>query len=315
LLTPKNVNGVGGYLATESRQEFRRDFMAPRNGLKIAEGEHDQQLRPFEKTDWYGWAGAEKFEDGSEPLIAWVPLASWPDEGIEYGPEEGVKDAVVIVDQHGISVNGFNASFDMPSKGNKDAMIQTANDVIRNGPIDYQRLLERGFVPVNFPNDDGLKPKTAPVTAKVGKPKAPAEMAPGYPEPEPEWHDQLAGTFALMIAITPAGINSLASEEKFGEGLDLNEAIESIVTVYGGIVAGGDEEGFSTKFQTQESAQQAGAELTEWLGKRVEWDVRPNEDEPETATGKHTFVPFPNQTENPNCKVCKGVYNAPQHNG
>lgn len=26
-------------------------------------------LRRFTKEDWYGWAGAERFEDGSEPFI------------------------------------------------------------------------------------------------------------------------------------------------------------------------------------------------------------------------------------------------------
>lgn len=33
------------------------------------------KIRQFTKEDWYGWTGAERFEDGSEPLIFTADLS------------------------------------------------------------------------------------------------------------------------------------------------------------------------------------------------------------------------------------------------
>lgn len=52
-------------------------------------------LRDFTKTDWYGLAGASRFDDGSEPLVAYGAPAEAPGD---------VKSAVVIVDREGIQV-------------------------------------------------------------------------------------------------------------------------------------------------------------------------------------------------------------------
>lgn len=50
------------------------------------------QLKPFTKTDWYGLAGAERFENGDEPLVAYFDAPS----------------AVVIHDMRGIQVILYN---------------------------------------------------------------------------------------------------------------------------------------------------------------------------------------------------------------
>ena len=54
------------------------------------------QMRPFEKVDWYGWAGAEKFSDGSSPYIGEVTFPSFPE-----GKGDG---ATVIADHNGVGV-------------------------------------------------------------------------------------------------------------------------------------------------------------------------------------------------------------------
>lgn len=49
-------------------------------------------LRSFEKTDWYGFAGAEDFKNGDAPLIGSVKIQ----DGVEF---------VVIVDGQGVEVS------------------------------------------------------------------------------------------------------------------------------------------------------------------------------------------------------------------
>lgn len=49
--------------------------------------------RPFTKSDWDGWAGANRFENGAEPLINEVAF-----DGVE---------AVAIIDGSGASIISF----------------------------------------------------------------------------------------------------------------------------------------------------------------------------------------------------------------
>lgn len=51
----------------------------------IIKEDNMEQMRPFNKYDWYELAGAERFPDGSEPLVA------------SYGDNTSV-----IVDKHGV---------------------------------------------------------------------------------------------------------------------------------------------------------------------------------------------------------------------
>lgn len=50
------------------------------------------KFRAFEKTDWYGFAGAECFPDGTDPIISEVASAN------------GEKSLTVIVDGGGVSL-------------------------------------------------------------------------------------------------------------------------------------------------------------------------------------------------------------------
>lgn len=54
-------------------------------------------FRRFDKVDWYGLAGAERFLDGSEPLVAYAPMDGRPDDewsGLEF-----------VIDGKGIGVS------------------------------------------------------------------------------------------------------------------------------------------------------------------------------------------------------------------
>jgi len=52
------------------------------------------EMKPFARHDWYGFAGAERFADGSEPLIGSATVVS---EGTEFG-------AIVVLDAVGLFV-------------------------------------------------------------------------------------------------------------------------------------------------------------------------------------------------------------------
>lgn len=53
------------------------------------------ELRPFRKEDWYGYAGAEPFDDGSDPLIGEIEVRV---EGLPYF-------AIVILDAEGLHID------------------------------------------------------------------------------------------------------------------------------------------------------------------------------------------------------------------
>jgi len=179
--------------------------MASLNGLKTADAQNDTQLRPFSKNDWYGFAGAEKFADGSEPLIAWVDFTQWPDEsfqGHESGPIDG---GAVIVDGNQISVSGNNAAFVKDTSGDKEADIALGNKIVAGAPINYHDLVRMGFEPINFGNDEELRNDTGEegrvpmnASAKVAGPfdltnspsdyskGAPSNQGPDDDEPAPD---------------------------------------------------------------------------------------------------------------------------------
>lgn len=56
-------------------------------------------LRPFSKTDWYGFGGAEPFADGSDPLIGELKNIA-----VELDGAPAVASAVVILDATGLSI-------------------------------------------------------------------------------------------------------------------------------------------------------------------------------------------------------------------
>ena len=82
------------------------------------------ELKEFEKTDWYGYAGAERFADGSEPMRA------------DY--EKDDEYISLIVDRTGIEIYlGYDAdkSTDRPRPVGR-----------RSGLVDYAAMIELGDV-------------------------------------------------------------------------------------------------------------------------------------------------------------------------
>jgi hypothetical protein len=108
--------------------------IAKMRGTKKANG----RLHPFAKEDWYGWAGAERFSDGSEPLIG------------------DFEDRTVIVDANGVGLyigddvftqNG--TSFMYRAKGeSKEHLIKLAEQVLVAGDLDDEILERMGFYPI-----------------------------------------------------------------------------------------------------------------------------------------------------------------------
>lgn len=70
------------------------------------------EYRRFTKTDWYGYAGAEKFEDGSQPFMASVDF------------EDGA-GAIIVSDANGIGIDLYRADTDE----NKELGIDVYNPV------------------------------------------------------------------------------------------------------------------------------------------------------------------------------------------
>lgn len=60
------------------------------------------EMKPFCSTDWMGFAGAERFEDGAEPMIGYILVDDF--------------DAIVILD-----ANGLHISWDIPVEADEDA--------------------------------------------------------------------------------------------------------------------------------------------------------------------------------------------------
>lgn len=54
------------------------------------------KMKPFTKNDWYTFAGAENFEDGSEPLIGEIEIIQEPIE------------AAVVFDNNAIEIDAFD---------------------------------------------------------------------------------------------------------------------------------------------------------------------------------------------------------------
>jgi hypothetical protein len=67
------------------------------------------RFQPFSKTDWYGLAGAERFEDGSEPWIGYFEnLRTTPVEASDGHPDDDFRSGYIVADAQGISVTFLN---------------------------------------------------------------------------------------------------------------------------------------------------------------------------------------------------------------
>lgn len=146
------------------------------NGLKIADamdvenpGASFADLRPFDKNDWQGFAGAENFDDGTEPMIGEVKVTGWPEEHYDGG--KALDEAVIIVDGRGTSINGMNGAIvknhDVFGK-TKEQLIQEAKQLMAKQPIDFDVLLDMGWDPINMPNESFEQPQV-PIEASTEK--------------------------------------------------------------------------------------------------------------------------------------------------
>lgn len=97
-------------------------------------------VRKFRKEDWWGWASAESFSDGSDPVIGEFDEVSIPKQGIEHAI------GTVIADNFGITID-FEVDDDSAtffSKGNVDP--DEAFDVV----TDVMNTLKKGRIPPGF---------------------------------------------------------------------------------------------------------------------------------------------------------------------
>lgn len=86
------------------------------------------KLHRFTKTDWYGWAGAERFPDGSDPYIYEDPETG---NAVIVSYDSYADDIVVEVEiwKDDSEVIGFTKTY----QGNRDQAIADAEDIIRMG--------------------------------------------------------------------------------------------------------------------------------------------------------------------------------------
>lgn len=58
-----------------------------------------QKIRRFTKTDWYGYAGAERFNDGSAPFIYETTL------------DDGETEVIIVADKNGVMIEIANEDY------------------------------------------------------------------------------------------------------------------------------------------------------------------------------------------------------------
>ena len=97
------------------------------------------KLKPFDKSDWYAFAGAEEFGDGTDPLI-------WDGKAKEWEGEKNV-DIMVIIDGTGVAVfdaesgEGYLKAINIKDKN--DALAQAKRYI--KLPITSDNLKKAGF--------------------------------------------------------------------------------------------------------------------------------------------------------------------------
>jgi len=77
------------------------------------------EVKEFTKVDWYGFAGAESFANGSEPLLGYATVdASWPEDRsllVAEVEDNELPTVNVIADAGGITVQGVDGFFNFPA--------------------------------------------------------------------------------------------------------------------------------------------------------------------------------------------------------
>jgi hypothetical protein len=115
-------------------------------------------MRPFDRTDWYGWAGAESFGENDPPYIAYAKVVNWPEiDEYNFENENPIDEVAVIVDKNGASINGSNGAYQI-DMGSKETNLSEANQMLLHQPIDVNQLKEQGWEETNiFPLEEQRK--------------------------------------------------------------------------------------------------------------------------------------------------------------
>jgi hypothetical protein len=111
-----------------------------------------KRMRRFTKTDWYGFSGAERFPDGSEPMIGFVKCTNWPTEFNEIEP---TTEVAIVAGGDVVEVIGLGGGFFLKDfKGDAVTVtreaIQFADSIALKPFIGVGDLLRMGMEPVNF---------------------------------------------------------------------------------------------------------------------------------------------------------------------
>lgn len=101
-----------------------------------------ESFREFEKTDYYGYAGATALPDGSEPLIYEGEAADIIISGSEYG--DGL---------YSVSINNENFAAGNDEIKSKEEALKLANTLIKyadDGDYDYNKVCKRLGMEIYF---------------------------------------------------------------------------------------------------------------------------------------------------------------------
>lgn len=113
----------------------------------MSDAEKKIEMREFDETDWYGFSGAENYEDGSEPRIAEVPVATWVFEEAKEIKEYWECSIILIADKSGVTIHGENGyySYDETRRNAQDFLINSISL-----PVRVKQIEKLGFKAHNF---------------------------------------------------------------------------------------------------------------------------------------------------------------------
>ena len=138
---------------------------ATSGGGYLCEQSQPARLRPFTKTDWYGFAGADKLPDGREPFIGEIDVdtSEWPPEDLEeLGRNIGGEKpfATIIVSGDRFADKPVSVQFISPGGGFFFKEFTDPNDAVADATAFLGELLSTsalrhsGYQPANFSDRD-----------------------------------------------------------------------------------------------------------------------------------------------------------------
>lgn len=116
------------YLMMEFNPDYFEDEQTDDYDESCKDGICEGKLHPFTKDDWYGYAGAEKFPDGSDPLIYSDPET---DNTVIVSYDDYTDD--IIVQAILVDDEGEGTSFTKTYQDDRQKAIADAEDIISKG--------------------------------------------------------------------------------------------------------------------------------------------------------------------------------------